>query len=85
MSTNTLPIVVLLWCIKSHIGQHRDNSNIQYIKDITSGKVHNRIGHASGGGENSQILGSNVLVLTVGNNPMLLKFKYLQSTNLTGK
>ena len=70
---------------KSHIGQHRDNSNIQYIKDITSGKMHNRIGHASGGGENSQILGSNVLVLTVGSKPMLFKFKYPQSTNLTGK
>ncbi len=70
---------------KSHIGQHRDNSNTQYIKNITSGKFHNRTGHASGGGENSQILGSNVLVLTVGNKPMLFKFKYPQSTNLTGK
>ena len=70
---------------KSHIGQHRDNSNIQYIKNIVSGNIQKRIGHASGGGENSQILGSNVLVLTVGNKPMLFKFKYPQSTNLTGK
>ncbi len=70
---------------KSHIGQHRDNSNIQYIKNIISGKNHKRIGHASGGGENSQILGSNVLVLTVGSKPMLFKFKYPQSTNLIGK
>ena len=70
---------------KSHIGQHRDNSNIQYIKNIVSGNIQKRMGHASGGGENSQILGSNVLVLTVGNKPMLFKFKYPQSTNLTGK
>ena len=47
--------------------------------------MHKRVGHASGGGENSQILGSNELVLTVGNKPMSFKFKYPQSTNLTGK
>ena len=70
---------------KSHIGQHRDNSNIQYIKNIVSGNTQKRMGHASGGGENSQILGSNVLVLTVGNKPMIFKFKYPQFTNLTGK
>ncbi len=55
---------------KSHIGQHRDNSKIQYIKNIVSGKMHKRIGHASGGGEKSQILVSNVLVLTVGRKSM---------------
>ncbi len=70
---------------KSHIGQHRDNSNTQYIKDILSGKVQKKKGHPSGGGENSQILGSNVLVLTVGSKPMLFKFKYPRPTNLTGK
>ena len=78
-------LLIYYGAFKSHIGQHRDNSNIQYIKDVTSGKVHNRIGHASGGGENSQILGSNVLVLTVGSKPMMFNFKYPQSRNLTGK
>ena len=47
--------------------------------------MHKRIGHASGGGENSQILGSYVLVLTVQSKPMSFKFKYQQSTNLTEK
>jgi hypothetical protein len=61
---------------KSYIGQHRDNSNVQYIKNVVREKQQTRIGHSSGGVENSQILGSNVLVLTFGNKPMCFKFKY---------
>ena len=68
---------------KSYIGQHRDNSNVQYIKNVVRGKQQTRIGHSSGGVENSQILGSNVLVLTIGNKPMCFKFKYPTIGNLT--
>ena len=39
---------------------------------IVSGKLHKRLEHATGGGENSQKLASNVLVFTVGSKPMLL-------------
>ena len=57
------PLLFYCGTFKSHIGQHRENSNIQFIKDIVSEKLHKRIGHASGGnGENSHTLDSNDLV-----------------------
>jgi len=61
------------------------NSNIQYIKNVVCLKSQTRIGYASGGGENSQMLGPNVLVLTVGNTSLSFKFTYPQSTNVMGK
>lgn len=73
-----------MWCIQITIGQHRDNSNIQYIRNIVAGKLHKRIGHTSGSGENLQTLCSNVLILTVGSQPISLKFWYPLSMNLTG-
>ncbi len=58
------------------MGQHRDNSDINFIKKTIAGESSKLEGHPSGGGENSQVVGSNVLVLTMGNNPMNLIFKY---------
>lgn len=58
---------------------------IQYIKHIVYGKIVKRIGHASGGEKISQKLGSNILVSTVRSKPILVKFKYSQFSNLTGK
>ena len=41
-------------------------------------------GHPSGGGENSQMIGSNVLILMIGNKPMRFVFNYPILGNLTG-
>jgi hypothetical protein len=64
------------------MGYHRDNFNVQFIKDIVSGKAIQLNGHPSGGGENSQIVGSNVLVLTMGNKPMKFSFRFPSSGNV---
>ena len=47
------------------MGQHRDNSYANFIKDTIAGESSKLEGHPSGGGENSQVVGSNVLVLTM--------------------
>jgi hypothetical protein len=70
--------------LKSKMGHHRDNFNVQFIKDILSGKDVKMDGHPSGGGENSQIVGSNVLVLTMGNKPMKFSFRFPSFGNLKG-
>ena len=70
--------------LKSKMGHHRDNFNVQLIKDVLSGKEIKLDGHPSGGGENSQIVGSNVLVLTMGNKPMKFSFRFPSCGNLKG-
>ena len=71
--------------LKSKIGYHRDNFNVQFIKNVVSGKSVTLNGHPSGGGENSQIVGSNVLVLTMGSKPMKFAFKFPSLGNVQGK
>lgn len=70
--------------LKSKIGYHRDNSNIEFIKNVVKGNNPSLDGHPSGGGENSQMVGSNVLILTIGNKPMNFVFKFPTLGNLTG-
>ena len=52
--------------------QHKDNSNIQYIKNIVCQKSQTRIVDVFRGGETSQMWGSDVLVLTVWSNVLVL-------------
>ena len=70
--------------LKSKMGFHRGNSNIHFIKNVVKGKFQSLSGHPSGGGENSQMIGSNVLVLTIGNKPMRFVFKHPTLGNLSG-
>jgi hypothetical protein len=81
---NHCQILFYYGALKSKMGYHRDNFNVQFIKDIISGKTIQLNGHPSGGGENSQIVGSNVLVLTMGNKPMKFSFRFPSSGNVKG-
>ncbi len=71
--------------LKSKMGYHRDNFNVEFIKNVVSGKSITLDGHPSGGGENSQIVGSNVLVLTMGSKPMKFAFRFPSLGNIQGK
>ena len=68
---------------KTHMGQHRDNSDINFIKETIMGESCKWEGHPFDGGENSQLVGSNVLVLNMGNKPMNLIFKYPRKGKIT--
>ena len=70
--------------LKSKIGHHRDNFNVKFIQNVISGKAVTLNGHPSGGGENSQIVGSNVLVLTMGSRPMKFTFRFPSRGNVQG-
>lgn len=61
---------------KSHMGQHRDNSDVNCIKKTIASEFSKLEGHPFGGGEKSQVVCSNVLVLTMRNKPMNLIFNY---------
>ena len=55
--------------LKSHINDHRDNFSNKDIERIMNGEKCSESGHPSAGADNSQIVGSNVLVYTEGNLP----------------
>lgn len=52
------------------MGWHRDNADIKYIKNTVPGKTPHTDGYPSCGDKHLQILGSNDLVLTIGNKHM---------------
>jgi hypothetical protein len=66
------------------MGYHRDNFDVQFIKNIVSGQSAKLDGHPFDGAENSQIVGSNVLVLTMGNRPMKFVFRFPSRGNVQG-
>ena len=69
----------------NHILGNTDTTLIYNTSRILFVKISNKNWTCIWRWGNSQMLGSSVLVLTVGNTPMSFKFKYPQSTNLMGR
>lgn len=85
---NHCQILLYYWLLKGHMGFHRDNSNTADIKNVinANGLPHIHKGHAPSGAENSQVVGSNVIVLTMGKGePMVFEFRHPQNGNPGGK
>ena len=59
-----------------YMGDHRDNFGGTAIKRMIKGETPFVSGATVGGCENSQVIGSSVIIFTKGNCPMTLVFKY---------
>lgn len=67
------------------MGDHRDNSCTNDLKTMARGIELGDEGHPSAGADNSQIVGSNVLVYTIGNAPQTFTFKFANKKCFFGK
>lgn len=63
---------------------HRDNSTTKDLERLASGMELGDNGHPSAGSDNSQIVGSNVLVYTTGNAPQTFTLKFPKKTKYFG-
>ena len=71
--------------LSSRITAHRDNISIADINKIINGDECGENGHPSAGADNSQQIGSNVLVYTEGNVPQNFILRYPSRDNFTEK
>ena len=68
----------------SGMDQHRDNWSVDRIKKALEGELLGTEGYAAvAGAENSQIMGSDVVVYTEGDKPQIMALRYPSRYNLT--
>ena len=60
-----MQLLFYYYILKAAMGRHRDNSSAADIEKFINGEQLGTAGHASGGAENSQMIGSNVMVFTL--------------------
>ena len=60
-----MQLLFYYYILKAAMGRHRDNSSAADIEKFIKGEQLGTAGHASGGAENSQMIGSNVMVFTL--------------------
>ena len=69
--------------LNSHINQHRDNFDVEDIKRVMKGDANTvQEGHPSAGADNSQIVGSNVLVYSEGTAAQTLYLRFPKRDDL---
>lgn len=79
----SLSIIILLWCFGIINGTAQGQFKCQIYKNVISASMSETKGHPSGGGENSQILSSYVLVPNIGHKPMTFKSKFARQGSIS--
>ena len=75
-------ILFYYFLLAGMMGQHRDNSSAKDLKKIMNGEELGEGGHPSAGADNSQIIGSNVLVYTTGTRPQTFTLRFGQREHI---
>lgn len=70
---------------KSCVGRHRDNWSTDHFCRYLDGEdlFGSQEGHSASSDTNSQVVGSDVLIWTIGNAPMVMKLSFANSDDLT--
>ena len=80
-----MQLLFYYYILKAAMGRHRDNSSAADIEKCVNGEQLGTAGHASGGAENSQMIGSNVMVFTLGTCPMTFTLAFPPKDDITRK
>ena len=74
------------WLLLAEMNDHRDNSNNKDLCNLLqAGKLPGGHGHPSGGAENSQAVGSSVMVFTTGSAPMTFTLSFPSRVDPLGR
>lgn len=71
--------------LKRRMGRHRDNSNTKCLQNVLLGNDPIPDNRSYSGVQNSQVTGTNVLIYTLGNAPMMMEFSYPDPNNGLGQ